>query len=55
MELKYKEFRNGVNQKMLRRFGDVERMDQHRMSTRESMAEVSGERVQGKPKLGWIE
>ena len=35
-------------------FGHVERMDEHRMARRVLMAEVSGERVRGRPRLGWI-
>ena len=35
-------------------FGHVERMDEYRMARKVLMAEVSGGRVQGRPKLGWM-
>ena len=33
----------------------VERMDEYRMSRRLLMAEVSGGRVRGRPRLGWMD
>ena len=33
----------------------VERMDEYRISRRVLMAEVSGGRVRGRPKLGWMD
>ena len=39
---------------MLRCFGLVERMDEYSMTRRVLMAELSGERVRGRPKLGWM-
>ena len=33
----------------------VERMDEYRMARRVLMAEVSGGRVRGRPRLGWVE
>ena len=32
----------------------VERMDEHRLARRVLMAEVSGGRVRGRPRLGWM-
>ena len=37
--------------RVLRRLGHVERMDEYRMARRVWMAEVSGGRVRGRPKL----
>ena len=42
-------------QRVLRWFGHVERMDVHRMARRVLMAEVSGGRVRGIPRLGWMD
>ena len=39
----------------MRWFGHVERMDEYRMARRVLMAEVSGRRVRGRPRLGWID
>ena len=36
-------------------FGHVERMDGYRMARRVLMAEVSGGRVRGRPRLGWMD
>ena len=38
----------------MRWFGLVERLDEYRMARRVLMAEVSGERVRGRPRLGWM-
>ena len=38
----------------LRWFGHVERLDDYRMARRVLMAEVSGGRVRGRPRLGWM-
>ena len=35
--------------------GHVKRMDEYRMARRVLMAEVSGEWVRGRPKLGWMD
>ena len=43
------------DQRVLRWFGHVERMDEHRMARRVLMAEVSGGRVQGRPRLGCMD
>ena len=44
-----------ADQRVLRSFGHVERMDEYRMTRRVLMAEVSGERVLGRHRLGWID
>ena len=49
-----REFASRVDQRVLRWFGHVERMDEYRMARRVLMAEVSGERVRGRPRFGWM-
>ena len=44
-----------VNQRALRRFGHVKRMDDYRTSKRVVMADGSGGRVPGRPRLGWMD
>ena len=44
-----------ADQRVLRWFGHVERMDDYRMARRVLMAEVSGGRVRGRPRLGWMD
>ena len=39
----------------MRWFGHVERMDDYRMARRMLMAEVSGRRVRGRSRLGWMD
>ena len=39
----------------MRWFGHVERMDECRMARKVLMAEVSGGRVRGRPRLGWLD
>ena len=39
----------------MRWFGHVERMDEYRMARRVLMAEVSGGRERGRPRLGWMD
>ena len=41
--------------RVLRWFGHVENMAEYRMARRVLMAEVSGGRVRGRPKLGWLD
>ena len=48
------ELTNRSDQRVLRWFGHVERMDEYRMARRVLMAEVSGGRVRGRPRLGWM-
>ena len=43
------------NQRVLRWFGHVERMDEYRMARWVLMAEVSGRRERGRPRLGWMD
>ena len=49
------ELASRADQRVLRWFGDVERMDYYRMTRRVLMAEVSGGRVRGRPRLGWMD
>ena len=44
-----------IDQRVLRWFGHVERTDDYRMARRVLIAEVSGGRVRGRPRLGWID
>ena len=44
------ELASGADQRVLRWFGHVERMDEYRMARRVLMAEVSGGRVRGRPR-----
>ena len=50
-----RELASRANHRVLRWFGHVERMDDYRMARRVLMAEVSGGRVQGRPRLGWMD
>ena len=50
-----RELASRADQRVLRWFGHVERMDEHRMTRRVLMADVSGGRVQGRPRLGWMD
>ena len=43
------------DQRVLRWFGHVKIMEEYRMARRVLMAEVSGGRVRGRPKLGWMD
>ena len=43
------------DQRVLRWFLHVERMDEYRMARRVLMAEVSGRQVRGRPRLGWLD
>ena len=44
-----------ADQRVLRWFWHVERMDEYHMARRVLMAEVSGGRVRGSPRLGWMD
>ena len=44
-----------ADQRVLRWFGHVKRMDDYRMVRRVLMTEISGGRVRGRPRLGWID
>ena len=50
-----RELASRANQRVLRWFGHVERMDENHMARRVLMAEVSGGRVRGRPRLGWMD
>ena len=50
-----RELASRADQKVLRWFGHVERMDEYRMARRVLMAEVGGRWVRGRPRLGWID
>ena len=47
-----RELASRADQRALRWFGHVERLDEYRMARRVLMAEVSGARVRGRPRLG---
>ena len=50
-----RELANRAEQRLLRWFGHVERMDDYRMARMVLMAEVSGGRVRERPRLGWMD
>ena len=50
-----RELASRADQRVLRWYGHVERMDEYRMARRVLMAEVSGGRVRGRPRLGWMD
>ena len=50
-----RELASRADQRVLRWFGHAERMDDYRMAKRVLMAEVSGGRVRGRPRLGWMD
>ena len=43
-----------IDQRELRWLGHMERMDEYRLARRVLMAKVSGGRVRGRPRLGWM-
>ena len=49
------ELASRADQRVLRWFSHVERMVDYRMARRVLIAEVSGGRVRGRPRLGWID
>ena len=49
------ELASRAHQRVLRWFGHEERMDDYRMARRVLMAEVSGGRVRGRPRLGCMD
>ena len=49
------ELASRADQKVLRWFGHVERIDDYRIARRALMAEVSGGRVRGRPRLGLMD
>ena len=50
-----RELASRADQRVLRWFGHVERMDEYRMARGVLIAEVSGGRVRGRPMLGWMD
>ena len=50
-----RELASRADQRVLRWFGLEERMDEYRIARRVLMAEVSGGRVRGRPRLGWMD
>ena len=50
-----RELASRADQRILRWFGHVERTDDYRMARRVLMAELSGGRVRGRPRLGWMD
>ena len=50
-----RELASRADQRVLRWFGHVERMDEHRMPRRVLMAEISGGRARGRLRLGWMD
>ena len=49
------EFASRGDQRVLRWFGHVERMDEYRMARKVLMVEISWGRVRGRPRLGWMD
>ena len=49
-----RELASRADQRLLRWFRHVERMDEYRMTRRVLIAVVSGGRVRGRPRLGWM-
>ena len=50
-----RELASRADQRVLGCFGRAERMDEYRMARMVLMAEVSGGRVRGIPRLGWMD
>ena len=50
-----REFASRADQRVLRYLGHLERMDEYRMAIRVLISKVSGGRVQGRPRLGWMD
>ena len=49
-----RELASRADQRVLRWFRRVERMDEYRMARRMLMTEVSGRQVRGRPRLSWM-
>ena len=54
-ELEERELASWADQRVLRWFGHVEIMDEHRMARNVLMAEASGGRLRRRPRLGWMD
>ena len=50
-----RELASMADQRVLRWFGDVKRKEEYRMARKVLMAEVSGGRVRGRPRLDWMD
>ena len=50
-----RELASRADQRVLRWFGHVGRMDEYRMARWVLMVDVSGGRVRGRPRLGWMD
>ena len=50
-----RELASRADQRVLRWFGHVKRMDDYRMARRVLLAKVSGGRVRLRPRLGWMD
>ena len=50
-----RELGSRANQRVLRWFGHVERMDEYHMATRVLMGNASGGRIRGRPRFGWMD
>ena len=50
-----RELASRADQRVLRWFGHVEKIDEYRMGRSVLMVEVSGRRVRGRPRLGWMD
>ena len=50
-----KDLASRADQRVLRWFGHVERMDKYRLAGKVLMAEVSGGRVRGRPRSVWVD
>ena len=50
-----RELESRADQRVLRWFGHVERMDEYHMARRVLMAKISGGRVRGRLRLGWMD
>ena len=50
-----RELAGRADQRVLRGFGHVERIVEYLMTRRALMTDVSGGRVRGRPRLGWME
>ena len=49
------ELMSRADQRVLRWFGHVERMDEYRLARRVLMAEASVRRARGRPRFGWMD
>ena len=50
-----RELASRADQRVLRWFGHVERIDEYRVVSRVLMADVCEGRVRGRPRLGWMD